>query len=222
MDKLVLRPDQHLPDITTATLPASYERACTALAVCQRIDECREWADKAAALASYAKQAEDKTLRNYAVRIQSRAVRRCGELLDDFDGRGNHRKTEGDHSSSKRDVAGAAGISEHQQTQAVRVARIPIAEFEQAVESDDPPTVTDLAERGTTPSGRAVPEEFAAATRLLAIARELRLFAEKHDNAELVADALARHEAGAIRASVTAVGPWARRLLRRLQEKYPC
>ena len=44
-------------------------------------DECKNWSDKAAALASYARQAKDDSLRVMAVRIQARAQRRCGELL---------------------------------------------------------------------------------------------------------------------------------------------
>ena len=62
-------------------LPANYERAKNALSQCVSIDECKDWSDKAAALASYAKQAKDDSLHKMALRIQGRAVRRCGELL---------------------------------------------------------------------------------------------------------------------------------------------
>lgn len=51
----------------SASLPATYEAARTALSECARIDECQGWADKAAALASYAKQADDKQLENMAM-----------------------------------------------------------------------------------------------------------------------------------------------------------
>jgi hypothetical protein len=36
-----------------AKLPRNYEEAKTAIASCYKIDECLNWADKAAALASY-------------------------------------------------------------------------------------------------------------------------------------------------------------------------
>ena len=52
----------NLPNISTAKLPATYEAAKTALMECDRIDECMAWADKMAALASYAKQIEDEEL----------------------------------------------------------------------------------------------------------------------------------------------------------------
>lgn len=67
--------------IQEAPLPAVYERAAQALAECTRIDECQDWADKAEALASYARQSKDDSLRKMADRIQARAIRRCGELL---------------------------------------------------------------------------------------------------------------------------------------------
>jgi hypothetical protein len=35
-----------------------------------------DWADRMAALASYARQSEDEALRRFAVRIQARALRR--------------------------------------------------------------------------------------------------------------------------------------------------
>ena len=71
----------HLPSVALAKLPHTYEQAKTALATCERIDECADWANKAEALASYAKQAQDDELRKTADRIQDRAIRRCGELL---------------------------------------------------------------------------------------------------------------------------------------------
>jgi len=72
---------ENLPRLTAAKLPLAYESAKEALATCERIDECKDWADKMAALASYAKQADDKSLEVAATRIRARAIRRCGELL---------------------------------------------------------------------------------------------------------------------------------------------
>jgi hypothetical protein len=45
-------------------------------------------------------------------------------------------------------MADRAGISKHQQVQAVRVANIPEEKFEAAVEAEKPGTVTALAEMG--------------------------------------------------------------------------
>jgi hypothetical protein len=77
-------------------------------------------------MASYARQADDDALLKHAMRIQGRAIRRCGELLKMFDGLGEHRKAAGAH-PSPMDMSSAAGMSEHQHKQAVRVANVPQA-----------------------------------------------------------------------------------------------
>jgi hypothetical protein len=48
---------------------------------------------------------------------------------------------------SQRQAAKQAGLSKDQEKQAVRVANVPDDDFDAAVESDDPPTVTELAAR---------------------------------------------------------------------------
>jgi hypothetical protein len=141
-----------LPDVSTARLPATYERASNAIAECSRIDECRGWADKAAALASYARQAKDDTLRVMAVRIQARAMRRCGELLKQIEPQPGKRTDKPNAGTVTRsEAAEHAGLSERQKVTALRVASVSPKEFEQQVESAVPPTVTRLAEQGTQP-----------------------------------------------------------------------
>ena len=144
-----------LPSVANAKLPETYEKAKTALAECSSIDECKDWSDKAAALASYAKMSDDDTLRKYAERIQARAIRRCGELLRQIEPpafRGNQHSVvrEGEHPNQNRtSMAESAGMSSHQQKQAIRVAGVPEQEFTKLVDSDNPPTVTKLAAMGT-------------------------------------------------------------------------
>ena len=72
-------------DTRGASLPATYSAARTALEQCVRVDECKGWADKAAALKSYAKQAQDDEMHKMAARIQGRAIRRVGELLREIE-----------------------------------------------------------------------------------------------------------------------------------------
>jgi hypothetical protein len=98
----------------------------------------------------YAKQAQDKTLRVMADRIQARAIRRCGELLKQIKPASKANLKQG----SRRAGAGppgrvatarAAGLSDRQRKTALRVANVPAAEFEKAVESPNPPTVRPCA-----------------------------------------------------------------------------
>jgi len=180
-----------LPAITPAQarMPQTYEVARAALAECQNIDECKDWADKAAALASYAKQAEDETLLRMAARIKARATRRAGELLKQIaPAKGGNRRSdqwEGDRPlMSRTNIARCAGMSSHQQKQALRVANVSTDEFEALVEADNPATITDLAAKGTTLTPRPVvdlqgrdPKEFKRAMHFIGtfehFAREL-------------------------------------------------
>lgn len=92
----------------------------------------RHCLDKAEALASYARQSKDDTLRKMADRIQARAIRRCGELLRQVEaskgGQPTHKSTqEGTLLSipTRESVAKDAGLSERQKVTALRVASIP-------------------------------------------------------------------------------------------------
>ncbi len=142
-----------LPVIATAELPVRYVAAKAAIAECERIDECKDWADKMAALASYAKQSDDESLYKAAVRIRSRAIRRCGELLREIEpgkaGRPNEKLGVASPPISRASAAREAGLSRDQKKTALRVANVPQEEFEALVESNSPPTATELAERGT-------------------------------------------------------------------------
>ncbi len=143
-----------LPSVGDARLPAAYEAAKVALKKCSRMDECKDWADKMAALASYARQSEDKSLMRAAVRISARATQRVGELLDLVDsGTGAHLKRGGAPPllKNRKRAAAEAGLSADQAKTALRVANVPKDLFEELVESENPPTVTALAEQGTKP-----------------------------------------------------------------------
>lgn len=137
--------------INKAPLPVVYRDACQALAECEQLDECKSWSDRALALASYARQAKDTTLLVTAQRIQIRAVARLGELLGEIEpDKGGRPKTEAAAYPSLRQAAvEEVGLSEHQAKQALRVANVPATEREQLIESETPPTVTQLAELGT-------------------------------------------------------------------------
>ena len=141
--------------VSNASLPETYQAAQFALSQCSQVDECKDWADKASALASYAKQSEDESLMKMAQRIRARAIRRAGELLQQIEpatGKNNQYeqvKGAGNHTFHSRDSAAReAGMSKHQQMQATRTANVPDADFESMIESDTPPTLSHLAAQG--------------------------------------------------------------------------
>lgn len=203
-----------------APLPETYERAKAALSECQRVDECKDWADKAQALASYARQADDKTLEKLAMRIRARAIRRAGELLKTFNKPGTRtdikpRVATGPR--SQREAAKSAGMSKRQEKTAVRVANVPEDEFEDAVESKRPPTVGALAKRGK--HSRPEPKKPAGFYEATHVVAAMRRFADKCDEhpPELVAGGLMPSEHEEARALVKKIDAWLDRFIVNLQ-----
>lgn len=168
-----------LPRVSTASLPRNYEAAKLAISELVTVDECKDWADKAAALASYAKQAQDDELERQCQRVRARAVRRQGELLQQIETAQGARNDlalpalEG-QKLRRADKAAEAGISPKQMRTAVSIAAIPEAEFERDVEAPKPATLTELAIKGAKSKPRPVldlkgrdPREFNRALHFL-------------------------------------------------------
>lgn len=118
----------YTPD--TAPLPINYEAAKLALAACANMDECKDWSDRAAAIASYARQKRDRSLFDKAERIKARAIRRLGELVQE------QKKRTGE---TMRSIAERAGISKREASNGVAVARVKSRTFERNVEHRSPP-----------------------------------------------------------------------------------
>lgn len=137
----------------SSPLPVSYVEAKSAIAECLRVDECKGWADKAAAFRAYAKMKKDKSLERTAQRIQLRAYQRAGALLDEMDAKKSGRPKKVGPSrarlSERAQSAKDAGLSEKEAKTALRLAAVPANLFEAGVEQEDPATVTELAEVGT-------------------------------------------------------------------------
>lgn len=142
----------NIATLSSAPLPKTYETAKSALAQCQAIDECKDWADKAAALASYARQSEDLELEKMAQRIRARAMRRAGEIAKQMmrpEGRPSQNVTAGDNVLPRETIQEMAGFSKRQLDTSLRVASIPEPQFTAQVESANPPTLKELARQGT-------------------------------------------------------------------------
>ena len=141
-----------VPAIADAKLPMNYAAARKAIQQCAQIDECKDWADKAAALASYAKQADDEQLLKQCMRIKARATYRCGELLNEIESAQGTRTDQLSGGAptklTRKAAAEEAGLSKDRAVTAIRVANVPKDSFERQVESDNPPTVTELASQG--------------------------------------------------------------------------
>jgi hypothetical protein len=90
---------------------------------------------------------------NNAKRIKARAIDRIGELAEEIPpatgGQPYHSSTGGDVPPSRIQAARDAGLSPDQLKTAIRVHNVPREDFERQVESDNPPTITELARQGT-------------------------------------------------------------------------
>lgn len=201
-----------LPDNPRAKLPDTYRAARHALSECSRLDECADWADKAEALASYARQAKDDSLRRMADRIQARAVRRCGELLKRIEPQQGARTDLG-RAPTRSEAATEAGLSEHQRKTALRVASVPEADFEAQVESPEPPTVTQLAEQGR--QRREQPSEPAIDLEPL---KKFARFCGQVDPIE-AAKRNAQEDCGRLRAFVGEIDSWLDRFVTHLRQE---
>ena len=152
-----------LPSVANAKLPAKYEAAKLAISQCAQLDECKDWSDKAQAMASYAKQVHDKEMQNMAMRIRLRAERRLGQLYDEFEkAQGKRTDQLGDskspsHEKTRTEAAKEIGQTKDQMIRSVRASRIPEEKFEEQVESESPPTITSLAEQGTNKKPKPEP-----------------------------------------------------------------
>ena len=71
-------------EVERATLPERYRAAVAALAKCLEVDECQDWANRAEAMRSYAKQSKDTAMERAAMRIKARAIQRCGQLMKEI------------------------------------------------------------------------------------------------------------------------------------------
>jgi hypothetical protein len=162
-------------------------------------------------------------LRLLALRIQARAERRCGELLKQLP-RGDEATRYGQAGAhppvTRTSAAADAGLSDHRRKTALRIASVPQAEFERAIESESPPTITRLAERGTatrpTPSAPALPAaDPAEVSEAQSALRAFAEFCSEHDAASVAASSDSA-DAEPLRGYVAVIDDWLDRFVTNL------
>jgi hypothetical protein len=146
-------------------LPAWYEAAVKALEQCDHAQESTVFIDMAQRAQLLARQAKDQTMILLAKRINFRAWHKLGELLkqvpsihsgpprsgETIEEAADRRQTrkhgpnEGPQ-PSRTAIARQAGVSPGMATRAERFADIPREIFEELIESQDPPSGTQLLE----------------------------------------------------------------------------
>ena len=116
---------------------AKYDAARYALSVAVEVDEVKDIRDKAAAMAAYARQAQDKELLQWATEIKVRAERRAGEMMRDME-KNTGAKGIGPIAVTRLDRNQAPtladmGISKNESSRWQKLAAVSNEKFEEAV-----------------------------------------------------------------------------------------
>lgn len=144
--------------------PVLYDRMTQAIAECERLDEVKDWHDKAAALHEYARQARNTEAAEIVERIRVRAQRRYGELLIEMKERGEiatGAKGVGPIAVERNDRNGKTlselGVTKDFSAKSQKLAQIPPAQFEEAL-SQPKPSVSKIL-KDTDPDRNAKPKK---------------------------------------------------------------
>lgn len=122
---------------------ARYDAACRALAEAWKVDEVKDIRNKALAMQTYAKQANDRVLIDHATDIRLRAEIKAGEMLAEMRVRGERQKpadaanTKRRHGSNAtpctRPTLGDLGVTKTQSSRWQKLAALPKAEQEDVI-----------------------------------------------------------------------------------------
>jgi hypothetical protein len=122
-------------ELETARFPDNYIRARKAIHECALVDEVTAWANRSAAMATYAREISDRSMLDDAIRIQARALERLGEMLAEMPG----------SRDDKRVFAEQHGISSGNFNKATNLVQVPKAVREEMIEGTPPATANKIA-----------------------------------------------------------------------------
>ena len=139
-----------------------YEQARHALQICATVDEAKNILDKSAALAAYAKQANDHEMAIWLAEMQLRAMRKVGELTSKLEkapsGKAAHSLPMSGKSKAKS--IADAGLSKNKVSRCEKISRVPEEKFdaiiEKAKEEQKPVSYADVEATVKLNSGRIV------------------------------------------------------------------
>lgn len=198
------------PKIAQAIVPVVYSEAVNALTKCRSIDESKFWADKADALAAWAKIYKNNEAEAEAKRLKAHAYRRMSELAESMlptpDRRGRRQQ------GAKKHLLNA-GLTPIQAVNVRRVGALPQKTFDSAIAQEKPPGIQRLATMGIGnrgnggfPASSLAWREFAH-SGASAPASKLRMFCRKHPAYEF-GRSFYPGETKAVRALISELREW--------------
>lgn len=133
------------PEVTDLTI---YDRMCTAIAECARVDEAKDIRDKALALEAYYRQARNLDAEREAANVRLRAERRVGELSKELataQGRRSDLPTQTlSTAETKSSTLSNLGITRQQASRYEALADIPKADFDRALAGPEKATTAGV------------------------------------------------------------------------------
>jgi len=157
-------------------VPVRYQDACKAIAACITIEDTRQWANKADALAAWAKMYRDDTVSAEARRLKLHAYRRMAALADELCP--NWRKGQ---RGGPQKVLREHGMTGSQAQTVHAVGEVPRRKFDQALKQPKPPSPATLVHFDCAAS-----PGWARMSRALSVVRAIG----KHNNARQLARTL--------------------------------
>jgi hypothetical protein len=139
---------------------ARYEAMCAAIAECYRIDDVRDWRDRAAAIQEYHRRAQNTEAEHMAAEIRVRAERRAGELLHGMPkakGGEQYHRSPGDTGASATTTLADMGISKNEASRAQRLADVPVEQFEEELRGPEVPRASGIIRKHSSSSASSKP-----------------------------------------------------------------
>jgi hypothetical protein len=132
-----------------------YDKMCHAIDAAHEVDEVKDIRDKALALETYARQANNMGAERRAAEIRMRAERKAGQLLAGTVKKGGDRKSKSSRATLIMSALKANGISRDQSAHWQRLAKVPSEQFEAVLRNGDKPSTKGIL-RQTEPPKRRV------------------------------------------------------------------
>jgi hypothetical protein len=150
-------------DTTKGPKLVRYDAMCRAIEAAYSVDEVKDIRDKASALASYNRMAQNTEAERAACEIRLRAERKAGVILRDMAAKEERASGRGDHKAeSPRGIPQLSdlGISPKQSSQWQKLAEIPAREFERSLKDETRmPTTAGILREHAEPKQNPVADE---------------------------------------------------------------
>lgn len=208
--------------ISDAIVPLVFAEAIRAIAACRSIDEGKYWADKADALAAWAKVYKQDETAIEARRLKAHAFRRMSRLADDL--AASVRDPHKTGRASPHVQLSKAGLSKSQITKIRQVGSVPEKRFNELVDGSNPPHIGKLAFHGVGTKNKLASSEawrkFAGGKYVQGNGHKFRQFCRAHSAYEL-GRAISPNEVTVAKKFVQELRDWLDEFIESMPEQAP-